>query len=148
MITPIITIAEADVYLASYSDWLALSDEAKTEHIYNSSLAIQTGWVCLYTDGTPIDWTDTDNIPEEIKHASALYAYASSIGGLYGSVSDGIKEKLKRKMVKAGGVTVDKEFLNYSSTDSSDSSHLGLPNALLRLYCKQNNVGSETLIRV
>ncbi len=147
MITPIITIAEADAFLAAYPDWLTLTDDQKTAHIYNGSLYIQTTWTCVDVDGDAIDWTDTANIPEEIKNACALYAYADSLGNLYGSVATADTRKTTKEMVKAGSVTIDEEFAAGGSSAVGVKGSFGLPDTLMGLYCKGSGTCGAALIR-
>jgi len=141
-ITPIITIAEADAYLAGYADWLALTDPEKEAHIYNASLYIQTGWTCV-----DVDWTDTVNIPEEIKHACALYALADSVGNLYGEPETADTRKTTREMIKAGSITVDETFAGAGSNEVGDLSSFGLPDSLMSIHCT-TAIGTEDLTRV
>ncbi len=149
MITPIITVVEADVFLAAYPDWLALDDPTKETHIYNASLYIQTGWSCA-VNGVDIDWTDTANIPEEIKQACAYYALADSTGNLYGDVqvTPTATGRLTKKMVKAGSVTVDKEYAaSGSASIAGAAGSFGLPDDLMSIYCTGTGAGSQALLR-
>ncbi len=147
MITSIITVAEADTYLAAFPDWLALDVSVKEAHISNASLYIQTKWSCAVA-GVAIDWTNTLNIPDEIKHACAWYALADSSGNLYGDVqtADPGTGKLTGKSVKAGSVTVTKSFSSGSVAISGSASSHGLPDDLMSIYCTKLSEGA-TLLR-
>lgn len=145
-ITPIITIQEADAYLAAYPDWLALTNEEKDSHIYNASLYVQTNWTCV-----DVDWEDTANIPEEIKHATALYALADSQGNLYGDAAAADSRNTTREMIKAGAVTLDTYYTTTGKAQVGIESSFGLPDELMGLHCTATSgsgSGGVTLTRV
>lgn len=144
-ITPIITIAEADVFLAAYADWLALTDAEKTAHIYNASLYIQTNWTCV-----DVDWTVPADVPTEIKHACAIYTYADSIGNLYGDITIADTRRVSREMVKAGAVTLDTTYTSSGNEANGFKGSYGLADQLMGLYCTRTAstvFGSQTLQR-
>ncbi len=134
MITPIITAAEADVFLAAYPDWLALDSAVKDAHLYNASLYIQTQYTCL-----DVDWTDPLTIPEEVKNACALYALADSVGNLYGNVETPDTRRTTRELVKAGSVTVEEEFAAGGSNETGTTASFSKPDTLMSLHCTKNS---------
>lgn len=143
-ITPIITPAEADAYLAAYPDWLALDEPTKEMHIYNASLYIQTNWEC-----TGIDWEDDLSIPEEVDHACALYALADSVGNLYGDITDPDDRKTYREMIKAGAVTLDTYYSASGVVQTGTQTSFSLADELMGLHCtSESDLGSVELTRV
>lgn len=143
----IITPAEADVFLAAYADWLALTpDSVKEAHIAKASVYVQTSWTCV-----DIDWSDDLTIPEDVKEAVAYYAYADMHSVLYGDVTTSRDVgDLQMKSVRAGDVTVAKAYFKGigSVSKMGTNSPLGYPNSLMGTYCTANCASASALTRV
>lgn len=102
------TIAEADVYLAINSDWLALTDLVKTDALLWGRYAIDTNFNCV------VDYSDID---EEVKYANSLLAYDYFIQGDLFFDNQTIVSK---KLVKAGKVETEKTY-QFSSKEKPNS---------------------------
>ncbi len=102
------TIAEADTFLYLKHDWLVIEQPIKEGALLEARYFIDLNFDCV------IDYL---NIPEEIKHASAILAYDFfSQGELFFSNKRGIKSK----KVEAKGVLVDTNF-GHSQKDKPNS---------------------------
>jgi len=140
----IITPAESDAYLAVYADWLALDNTIKEQHIEKASVYVQTQWTCI-----DVDWDDTPTIPDNIKEATAYYAYADFKGTLYGDPGDTTEPgQLRSKLVTAGSVTVAKGYYKGSNNIYGSAAPFGYPDSLMELSCTSaSGSGVTTLIR-
>ena len=136
----IITPAESDVYLAAYLDWIALDDTTKTLHIEKASVYVQTQWVCV-----DVDWDDDLTIPDNVKEATAYYAYADFQGTLYGDPGDPTQPgQLSGKLVTAGSVTVSKSYFKGSNSIYGSASPFGYPDTLMAVSCESATANSST----
>ena len=140
-IIPLITTAEADVYLALSAEWLALEPAQKEAYIYNSTLYMQARWTC-----TDVDWADPESLDDDLSRACALYAEADRIGCLFDAmeVQDPHGKKTMEKRVldtmeKTTQWSMFGSVVNGNPVDSIDT--------LMGLYCSRITC-SPTLIRV
>lgn len=126
----LITIAEADTTLALDQAWLDLDDDVKTQNIGLASTYVQLSWSC-----TGIDWDDTDNLPDEIKEATAYYAQISSQGMLYQDSASGPSEgMLIEETNKLGSLESTKKW-SQDKVDGVDFDPTQYPDALMGYYC-------------
>jgi hypothetical protein len=130
----LITIAEADATLSQRPDWLALTDEEKSEHIARASVYVQTSWRC-----EDIEWTD---LPQDIKDAVAWYAYADTQDALYADS----EAQVKKQKDELGSLKSDTEWYQRTMISSS-SEHLKFPDAIMSAYCFSNVIGGVDLVR-
>jgi len=99
-----VTVAEADVYLALDTTWLATDEPHKEDALLQAR---------YYIDATYSGCFDQSSPPDEVKYASSLLgADFVSSGDLFYSNSDAVKSK----RVKAGSVESEKEFSGASKT--------------------------------
>lgn len=141
-ITPLITKAEADVFNALSSAWLALTDDLKDFHIYNASVYMQTRWTC-----TDVEWDDTTTLDEDLKRACAYYAEADRLETLMAPVSD-IEHK-GRIVEETGKVDTLLETTKYSDsgTTVTGGNNLQSIDAIMSIYCTALNANSVKLVR-
>jgi len=139
----VITLAEADVILAQFTDWVALSNALKLSHITKASVYAQTQWTCV-----DVDWTDSLLVPADIKEAVAYYAAADMSGNLFGDVSsaDTDKGKIKRERSKVGSLEEEFEYSGSVPLYATRRS-LGYPDVLMGTLCTKTS-GEVTLTRV
>lgn len=139
----VITPAEADVLLAQFADWVALSDALKLSHIAKASIYAQTQWTCV-----DVDWTDSDLVPDDIKEAVAYYAAADMHGNLFGDISslDSDKGKIKKERSKVGSMEEEFEYSGSVPLYATRRS-LGYPDVLMESLCTKKS-GEVTLTRV
>jgi hypothetical protein len=139
----VITPAEADVILAQFADWIALSDALKLSHITKASVYAQTQRTCV-----DVDWTDSLLVPADIKEAVAYYAAADMHGNLFGDVStlDSDKGKIKKERSKVGSLEEEFEYSGSVPLYSTRRS-LGYPDVLIETLCTKKS-GEITLTRV
>ena len=139
----VITLAEADVILAQFADWIALSNALKLSHITKASVYAQTQWTCV-----DVDWTDSLLVPADIKEAVAYYAAADMSGNLFGDVStlDSDKGKIKKERSKVGSLEEEFEYSGSVPLYSTRRS-LGYPDVLMETLCTKKS-GEITLTRV
>jgi hypothetical protein len=134
LIYDLITVAEADATLAQRPDWLALTDDEKSEHITKASVYVQTSWRC-----DEVEWTD---LPSDIKDAVAWYAYADMQGALYPDS----EAQVKKQKDELGSLKSDTEW--YQRTMMLPTSeHLKFPDAIMSAYCFSNIIGGVDLVR-
>ena len=141
----IITVAEADVLLSLYQEWLSLTPLQREKHISKASVYVQTQWTCV-----DIDWDDDLTIGDDIREAIAYYAYADAAGVLYGDVTASRDVgDLQMKSIKTGEVTVAKAYFKGigSINKTGTQSPLGYPNSLMGAHCSANCASASTLIR-
>lgn len=139
----VITPTEADVFLAQFSDWLALTNSQKLVHLAKASVYVQTQWTCV-----DVDWTDSLLIPADIKEATAYYAIADMGGNLFGDPSSTTMDrgKIKRERSKVG--SLEEEFEYSGSTPSISTKRLlGYPDVLMETLCTKKS-GEISLTRV
>jgi len=141
----IITPAEADVILATETDWLALTDPVKEAHIAKASVYMQTRFTC-----SEIDWSDDTTFTTEIQEACAYFALASSNGNLYPDPKATPDEKgnVIEETDKVGSL---QSTVKYSETMNVTTSYdlLNYPNSLMGVDCfASSGGGSKKAIRV
>ncbi|WP_373081184.1 DnaT-like ssDNA-binding protein [Zhongshania sp.] len=107
--SPYLTVAEADDLLDGDVNWSSTGDDEK-------ALALSCGRI--YLDNNFILDVDEDNVPDVVKIANAVLAGKEASGNSLFKVQN--DENLKRKRVKAGSVTTEKEYFDYT-TKSVDS---------------------------
>jgi len=146
--TTVITVDEADDYLAQKAAWLELSDAVKTSHIVKGSVYAQTQWTCV----DDVVWEGTPDIPDELKEAVAYYAYADSQGVLYGDPSSpvdrhgGLREVTSRVGELSDSVAY---FQGGTQSGSGNMSVTGYADALMRTNCSLVSSSSSVgLVRV
>lgn len=139
----VITPAEADVILAQFADWIALSNSVKTGHISKASVYAQTQWTCV-----DVDWTDSLLIPADIKEAVAYYAIADMHANLFGDVSaaDTDRGKITKERSKVGSLEEEFEYSGSVPLYATRRS-LGYPDVLMGTLCTKIS-GEITLTRV
>ena len=137
-VTPLITIAESDIYNALSPDWLVLTDPVKDAHIYNASVYMQQKWTCA-----DVDWSDPTTLDDDLKRACAYYADADRIGVLSSPVA---------VTAKTGNVTEETRQLGsmlkttkWADSGTTSGNPLESIDNIMSLYCT-TNVGR--LIRV
>lgn len=138
MIRNIITIEEADTYLALEADWLELDDPAKTNNISRASVYVQTKWVC-----NDIDYDDEDTIPEVVKEACAWYALANSRNLLYPDMQPSDRDGgfLTEKTIGAGALKKTIKF----SEDGNPAQVLSYPDDLMGTVCSVASSGGAVM---
>ena len=138
----IITPVEADIILAQFADWVALSNALKTSHIAKASVYVQTQWTCV-----DVDWADSALIPADIKEAVAYYAAADMHGNLFGDFSSADdRGRIKRERSKVGSLEEEFEYSGSVPLYATRRS-LGYPDVLMESLCTRK-LGEVTLIRV
>lgn len=120
----LITKEEANGFLAEFADWSSLEDSVKDIHIKKASAYTQSRW-----SKDDVDWSD---LTDEVKEAVSHYAYASSIGKLFGSVSDTITRKVKREYKKLSVMTKETEYA-YGDVSTGKGGIFGYPDTLMKL---------------
>lgn len=140
--TAIITVAEADVYLALHADWLALTSPIKEAHIFNASLYIHANWSCA-----DVDWADSLTIDDDIKRACAFYAYADSVGALFAPIEETEEHRsIIMEKKKLGSMEKTKQWAFSGKMTSGDP--LENMDAMMALHCeKTSGHCGATLVR-
>lgn len=96
MITAYCTAVESQAYLASYSDWLALTVAKQDEYLSWGRVYIDSEYLCAY---------DETDATDAIKHANALLGYLHFTGKLYADVPT-----IETSSVAAGSVSSTKTY--------------------------------------
>lgn len=144
-IVALVDIATADNYNVTRSDWLALTDPVKTQHIWNASLYIQSGWTC-----TDIDWDDDTTWTDDLKRACSYYAYADSLGVLFkGAYSDDTpRGKLIEETKRVEGAVL--KSVKWAETGANViGDPLGMIDSIMLTMCTRTGAGGGVpLVRV
>jgi len=137
----LVTKADSNLFLAEFSDWLALSDAIKDAHIRKASLYVQSKW-----ESEDIDWTDSLTIPVEVNEATAFYAYSVYKGVLIGSPGEipAGTGKIKVESSKAGSVSSYVEYFGSQAVGAGNLSPLAYPDMLMETVCTKKG---STLLR-
>ena len=141
----IITPVEADVFLAQYLSWTALTNDQKLYYIGRASVYVQLAWTCA-----DVDWADDTTITDNMREAIAYYAFADSAGNLYGdvAVADEFKGSIKHEKYKLDTLALENAWYARNAAKPSGShSSLGYPNSLMEVACTFNSSVTE-LVRV
>ncbi len=138
----LITIAEADVFNALSSDWLALTDPEKSAYVFNASLYMQSYWSCA-----DIEWDDETTLTEDQKRACAYYAEANRLDLLFTPLEQvEAHGRVVEETNKVGSLVETTKWSGYGSETSGDP--LQSIDALMMLDCSRSGTGSTELIRV
>ncbi len=130
LVTPYVTLAEADVYLDGITAWESSEDEQKNAALFWGRVFIDSKYNC--PDHDPDDPTD------EIKYANALLAEDYINGTLL--QSDGTGEpSISEKSVKAGPVEVETKYIGGEKDNNQQD-----VDALLSGQCRKK--GSNLVI--
>lgn len=124
------TVAEADVFLALKSDWLALTDVVKLDALLWGRYFIDSNFDCV-VDMTAID--------EEVKYANSLLAYDYFYQG---DLFFDNQRVVKSKKVVAGKVESERTYASISRDGPSSMSKVV---AILKSVCNRT---SGALVRV
>lgn len=127
-----VTVAEADVYLALDTTWLATDEPHKEDALLQAR---------YYIDATYSGCFDQSSPPDEVKYASSLLGadYISS-GDLFYSNTQAIK----MKRTKAGSVETEKEFTGSSKQKPAS---IGQVDAIMASLGCTNTSGTVFLMR-
>ena len=104
LVTPYVTLAEADVYLVDRTSWEDADDDVKNNALFWGRIYIDS----IYNCPDLID--DPDNPTDQIKFANALLAEDWIQGNLL-NTSGTTEPTVKMKRVKAGSVESETEYL-------------------------------------
>ena len=142
-ITPIISVSEADVFNALSPNWLALTPEQKTAHIFNSSLYILNSWSCVDEAGDAVDWSSP---PVDLKKACAYYAEADRIGVLFDPmIKEDIHGKKTMEKKKMEGFEKTIQWSMFGGIVNGDP--LSSVDAIMKQYCT-SLLNSNSVVRV
>jgi hypothetical protein len=145
MNTAVITDSEADVLLASFTDWSTLTEAQKLSFIRRASIFAQVAWTC-----SSVVWEgDDEDIPDEVKEAVAYYAYADFKSNLFGDItSTGSSHgNLQMSRDKLGDLETERTYFKGGQDLASGfKSILGYPDSLMKIYCTRYT--SSLLTRV
>lgn len=97
--SPYATLAEANILLHSTEPWYESDDETKQEAL---------GWARVYLDSNYSHTFDETDVPDEIKHASALLANEHLTTSLFSRQTT--SDPLEEIEVKAGSVSTRKRY--------------------------------------
>jgi len=122
----LITKTESNTYLTEFFGWSSLPDATKDLHIKKASLFVQTNWIC-----SEVDWSDSTTIPDDVKEATAYYAYASYSSNLFGSVTSEDGGTIKKKSNKVGSLADSVEYRGSSPGGAKNST--GYPDSLMKV---------------
>jgi len=136
----VITPAEADVFLALYPLWLALTDPVKEGHIAKASVHMQTKWSCL-----GVGWdVDPLVLSDDLAEACAYYSLASFKGNLYpdpGVTSSGVGLVVEESDA-IGTLKTSKKYSDTKSVQTA-SAMLIYPDALMATACTRLSGGGS-----